>query len=88
VIDEEHAPFDRAFADVVVLAARRSNLASIVRVSACWCRMSHRLRKREPLLPFPGTAADAGGILDRRALAVMALRRCGNWSKSRTRRYA
>jgi 2-keto-3-deoxy-L-rhamnonate aldolase RhmA len=34
VIDEEHAPFDRAFADVVVLAARRSNLASIVRVSS------------------------------------------------------
>jgi staphyloferrin B biosynthesis citrate synthase len=34
VIDEEHAPFDRAVTDVVVLAARASNLASIVRVSS------------------------------------------------------
>jgi staphyloferrin B biosynthesis citrate synthase len=34
VIDEEHAPFDRAATDVVVLAARASNVASIVRVSS------------------------------------------------------
>jgi staphyloferrin B biosynthesis citrate synthase len=34
VIDEEHAPFDRVVTDVVVLAARASNLASIVRVSS------------------------------------------------------
>jgi staphyloferrin B biosynthesis citrate synthase len=34
VIDEEHAPFDRAVTDVVVLAARASNLAGIVRVSS------------------------------------------------------
>jgi 2-keto-3-deoxy-L-rhamnonate aldolase RhmA len=34
VIDEEHAPFDRAVTDLVVLAARASNLASIVRVSS------------------------------------------------------
>jgi 2-keto-3-deoxy-L-rhamnonate aldolase RhmA len=34
VIDEEHAPFDRAITDVLVLAARASNLASIVRVSS------------------------------------------------------
>jgi 2-keto-3-deoxy-L-rhamnonate aldolase RhmA len=34
VIDEEHAPFDRAVTDIVVLAARASNLASIVRVSS------------------------------------------------------
>ena len=34
MIDEEHAPFDRAVTDMVVLAARASNLASIVRVSS------------------------------------------------------
>jgi staphyloferrin B biosynthesis citrate synthase len=34
VIDEEHAPFDRAITDVVLLAARGSNLAGIVRVSS------------------------------------------------------
>src|SRR2546428_7861933 len=34
VIDEEHAPFDRAITDVVLLAARASNLAGIVRVSS------------------------------------------------------
>src|SRR5256885_9287809 len=34
VIDEEHAPFDRATTDVVLLAARASNLAGIVRVSS------------------------------------------------------
>jgi 2-keto-3-deoxy-L-rhamnonate aldolase RhmA len=34
VIDEEHAPFDRALTDIVVLAARASNIASIVRVSS------------------------------------------------------
>jgi staphyloferrin B biosynthesis citrate synthase len=34
VIDEEHAPIDRATTDVIVLAARASNVASIVRVSS------------------------------------------------------
>lgn len=34
VIDEEHAPFDRALTDVVILAAHASNIASIVRVSS------------------------------------------------------
>jgi staphyloferrin B biosynthesis citrate synthase len=34
VIDEEHAPFDRESTDVVLLAARASNLAGIVRVSS------------------------------------------------------
>jgi 2-keto-3-deoxy-L-rhamnonate aldolase RhmA len=34
VIDEEHAPFDRAMTDVVLLAARAGNLAGIVRVSS------------------------------------------------------
>jgi 2-keto-3-deoxy-L-rhamnonate aldolase RhmA len=34
VIDEEHAPFDRATTDVVLLAARAGNLAGIVRVSS------------------------------------------------------
>ena len=34
VIDEEHAPFDRAVTDMVVLAARASNIASIVRVAS------------------------------------------------------
>src|SRR5258708_23294172 len=34
VIDAEHAPFDRAITDVVLLAARGSNLAGIVRVSS------------------------------------------------------
>jgi len=34
VIDEEHAPFDRAMTDVVLLAARASNVAGIVRVSS------------------------------------------------------
>jgi 2-keto-3-deoxy-L-rhamnonate aldolase RhmA len=34
VIDEEHAPFDRAITDAVLLAARASNLAGIVRVSS------------------------------------------------------
>ena len=34
VIDEEHAPFDRQTTDVVLLAARASNLAGIVRVSS------------------------------------------------------
>ncbi len=34
VIDEEHAPFDRAMTDIVLLAARASNLAGIVRVSS------------------------------------------------------
>ncbi len=34
VIDEEHAPFDRQITDVVLLAARASNLAGIVRVSS------------------------------------------------------
>src|SRR6266481_2259766 len=34
VIDEEHAPFDRAITDVVLLAARASNLAGIVRLSS------------------------------------------------------
>lgn len=34
VIDEEHAPFDRAITDVVILAAHASNIASIVRVSS------------------------------------------------------
>ena len=34
VIDEEHAPFDRATTDVVLLAARASKLAGIVRVSS------------------------------------------------------
>ena len=34
VIDEEHAPFDRAVTDVVLLAARAGNLAGIVRVSS------------------------------------------------------
>ena len=33
VIDEEHAPFDRQSIDVLLLAARASNLAGIVRVS-------------------------------------------------------
>src|SRR5258708_40210740 len=32
VIDEEHAPFDRAMTDIVLLAARASNIAGIVRV--------------------------------------------------------
>jgi len=34
VIDEEHAPIDRAMTDVMLLAARASNLAGIVRVSS------------------------------------------------------
>jgi 2-keto-3-deoxy-L-rhamnonate aldolase RhmA len=34
VIDEEHAPIDRAVTDVIVLAARASNVAAIVRVSS------------------------------------------------------
>jgi 2-keto-3-deoxy-L-rhamnonate aldolase RhmA len=34
VIDEEHAPFDRAITDTVLLAARASNIAGIVRVSS------------------------------------------------------
>ena len=34
VIDEEHAPFDRAMTDIVLLAARASNIAGIVRVSS------------------------------------------------------
>ncbi|WP_249123298.1 MULTISPECIES: aldolase/citrate lyase family protein [unclassified Bradyrhizobium] len=34
VIDEEHAPFDRMTTDTVLLAARASNLAGIVRVSS------------------------------------------------------
>lgn len=34
VIDEEHAPFDRQTTDVLLLAARASNLAGIVRVSS------------------------------------------------------
>jgi staphyloferrin B biosynthesis citrate synthase len=34
VIDEEHAPFDRAITDIVLLAARASNVAGIVRVSS------------------------------------------------------
>jgi staphyloferrin B biosynthesis citrate synthase len=34
VIDEEHAPFDRAATDVVLLAARAVNVAGIVRVSS------------------------------------------------------
>lgn len=34
VIDEEHAPIDRAMTDVMVLAARASNIAAIVRVSS------------------------------------------------------
>jgi staphyloferrin B biosynthesis citrate synthase len=34
VIDEEHAPFDRAMTDMVLLAARASNVAGIVRVSS------------------------------------------------------
>lgn len=34
VIDEEHAPFDRAMTDIVILAAHASNVASIVRVSS------------------------------------------------------
>jgi 2-keto-3-deoxy-L-rhamnonate aldolase RhmA len=34
VIDEEHAPFDRIMTDMVILAARASNIASIVRVSS------------------------------------------------------
>jgi 2-keto-3-deoxy-L-rhamnonate aldolase RhmA len=34
VIDEEHAPFDRQTIDVMLLAARASNLAGIVRVSS------------------------------------------------------
>ena len=32
VIDEEHAPFDRAQTDVLLLAARASNVAGVVRV--------------------------------------------------------
>jgi staphyloferrin B biosynthesis citrate synthase len=32
VIDEEHAPFDRAQTDLLLLAARASNLAGVVRV--------------------------------------------------------
>ena len=34
VIDEEHAPIDRAMTDVMLLAARAGNLAGIVRVSS------------------------------------------------------
>lgn len=34
VIDEEHAPFDRAATDGVLLAARATNVAGIVRVSS------------------------------------------------------
>ena len=34
VIDEEHAPFDRAMTDIVLLAARASSIAGIVRVSS------------------------------------------------------
>lgn len=34
VIDEEHAPIDRAMTDVMLLAARASNVAGIVRVSS------------------------------------------------------
>jgi 2-keto-3-deoxy-L-rhamnonate aldolase RhmA len=34
VIDEEHAPFDRAATDIVLLAARASNISGIVRVSS------------------------------------------------------
>jgi 2-keto-3-deoxy-L-rhamnonate aldolase RhmA len=34
VIDEEHAPFDRESTDLVLLAARASNVAGIVRVSS------------------------------------------------------
>src|SRR5690349_11656724 len=34
VIDEEHAPFDRETTDVMLLAARASNVAGIVRVSS------------------------------------------------------
>lgn len=32
IIDQEHAPFDRGAIDVIVLAARASNIAAIVRV--------------------------------------------------------
>ena len=34
VIDEEHAPIDRAMTDTMLLAARASNLAGIVRVAS------------------------------------------------------
>src|SRR3954454_6504356 len=34
VIDEEHAPIDRTMTDIMLLAARASNLAGIVRVSS------------------------------------------------------
>jgi 2-keto-3-deoxy-L-rhamnonate aldolase RhmA len=34
VIDEEHAPFDRAATDIVLLAARAGNISGIVRVSS------------------------------------------------------
>jgi 2-keto-3-deoxy-L-rhamnonate aldolase RhmA len=34
VVDEEHAPFDRAQTDIVLLACRVSNLAGLVRVSS------------------------------------------------------
>jgi 2-keto-3-deoxy-L-rhamnonate aldolase RhmA len=33
VIDEEHAPFDRVTTDTLLLAARASNIAGIVRVA-------------------------------------------------------
>ena len=46
VIDEEHAPIDRAMTDVMLLAARASNLAGIVRVSS----MTPRTRRsRSPM---------------------------------------
>ena len=104
VIDEEHAPIDRAMTDVMLLAARASNLAGIVRVSsddpakilscldcgatACWCPMSRPSRRRARLRRPRDIAADGAAIPARPAPAPMAARRCGPSSTSRMHRSA
>ena len=104
VIDEEHAPIDRAMTDVMLLAARASNLAGIVRVSsddpakilscldcgAAGVLVPHvaTVEKARAVAAARDIAVDGAAIPVRPAPAPMAARRCGPWSMNRMRRSA
>ena len=104
VIDEEHAPIDRAMTDVMLLAARASNLAGIVRVSsddpakilscldcgATGVLVPHvaTVEKARAVAAARDTAADGAAIPARPAPAPMAARRCGPSSMNRMHRSA
>ena len=63
VIDEEHAPIDRAMTDVMLLAARASNLAGIVRLRPPHDTVVDGAAIPGRLAPAPMAARRCGALL-------------------------